>query len=630
MDPKKPLQPPSSSSSSSSSSQPIPKAPTSSSTRNATLPVMTPDDSDSYLIATPNYSFATRSSFPIRRPRTTSSPTNTTITTNFESPLSVNRRSHKSSASTLSDWVESYNRSVQFSSSWGSNAASSTIGYLPIANDSNLENDINTNNNDTNNEDAEEPLATPLSGNPYVQLARKASSTSTLFNAPEFLSDNETKEFEQGYLYGYEDNTSDSDINIEESSSDEDLEELLDHHRGSGKKSSLAQATFNSINVLVGVGILSLPYAFKLTGWLLGVILLFFFCILTRHTARLLIQCMKTDSSCVTYSDIGERAFGSRGRLFISFLFFCELFAAAVALFILISDSVISIYPAFDPLIVKLVAFCIVTPTTWPRSLSVLSYGSILGIFTIFNLIVIIYYNGLSNKDSTPGSLWLPAEGVTMFPTDASSWWRLPTCFGLLMAPFSGHAILPSIYRDMAKPVQFPKMLNTTYIITMFFYLSLAIAGYFMFGTSTLEEITQNLPLIPTYSKTLTLATIYLIIINPFTKYALTIVPVSITLEMMLMQSRSCALSPSFIRISLRTLVSVLTLMIAIVFPGFHRVMALLGSLGSLTVSVVLPLAFYLKLFWTEISGIRKCVDVALLIVSSVMAVMGTVWSFLP
>lgn len=57
------------------------------------------------------------------------------------------------------------------------------------------------------------------------------------------------------------------------------------------------------------------------------------------------------------------------------------------------------------------------------------------------------------------------------------------------MSGFAGHAVFPSIYRDMENPKQYNQMVNVTYIITAVTYSFMAIVGYLMFGQDTLQEV---------------------------------------------------------------------------------------------------------------------------------------------
>lgn len=58
-----------------------------------------------------------------------------------------------------------------------------------------------------------------------------------------------------------------------------------------------------------------------------------------------------------------------------------------------------------------------------------------------------------------------------------------------MMAGFSGHAVFPAIYRDMEDPKKYNRMVDLTYIITVGVYITMAIAGYSMFGLETMQEV---------------------------------------------------------------------------------------------------------------------------------------------
>lgn len=84
------------------------------------------------------------------------------------------------------------------------------------------------------------------------------------------------------------------------------------------------------------------------------------------------------------------------------------------------------------------------------------------------------------------------------------------------------------------------------------------------------------------------------------------------------------------VRVVVRIFTVALIVVLAIVFPSFDRIMAFLGSFLCFTICIILPLAFYLKIFGKEISRKERIVDWLLLILSSILAAIGTVWAFLP
>lgn len=80
--------------------------------------------------------------------------------------------------------------------------------------------------------------------------------------------------------------------------------------------------------------------------------------------------------------------------------------------------------------------------------------------------------------------------------------YNIPLSFGLMMSGFAGHAVFPAIYRDMENPKQYETMVDLTYIITVGVYITMAIAGYMMFGLETMQEVNPKKNVCMMISKT--------------------------------------------------------------------------------------------------------------------------------
>lgn len=104
-------------------------------------------------------------------------------------------------------------------------------------------------------------------------------------------------------------------------------------------QSTLPQTIFNSSNVLVGVGILSLPLGIKYAGWVIGISGLLLSSLVSKYTAGLLAKCIDVDSSLANFADIAFVAFGEVGRVATSSLISLELMVACVGLVILFADT---------------------------------------------------------------------------------------------------------------------------------------------------------------------------------------------------------------------------------------------------------------------------------------------------
>jgi vesicular inhibitory amino acid transporter len=149
-------------------------------------------------------------------------------------------------------------------------------------------------------------------------------------------------------------------------------------------QSTLPQSVFNSINAIIGVGLLSLPLAFKMSGWIFGLVILTLTAGVTAHTAKLLAKCMEYDASLITYSDLAYVSFGTRARVIVSFLFTIELIAACVALVILFSDSLALLLPGVAGVNFWKCVCAVVTLVLNALPLRWLSYTSVIGIFSTF------------------------------------------------------------------------------------------------------------------------------------------------------------------------------------------------------------------------------------------------------
>lgn len=148
-------------------------------------------------------------------------------------------------------------------------------------------------------------------------------------------------------------------------------------------QSTLPQTVFNSVNVLIGVGLLSLPLALRYSGWVIGMIFFLYSALATSYTAKLLAKCLDVDSSLITFADLAYVSFGNRARVAVSMLFSVELLAACVALIVLFADSLDALIPGWGVLSWKIVCGILLIPLGF-LPLRLLSFTSVLGIMCCF------------------------------------------------------------------------------------------------------------------------------------------------------------------------------------------------------------------------------------------------------
>ncbi|KAK8179610.1 vacuolar amino acid transporter-like protein 1 [Phyllosticta citribraziliensis] len=400
-------------------------------------------------------------------------------------------------------------------------------------------------------------------------------------------------------------------------------------------QSTLPQTIFNSVNVLIGVGLLSLPLALKYSGWVIGLVFFVFSAVTTSYTAKLLAKCLDVDSSLITFADLAYVSFGQRARVAVSILFTLELVATCVALVVLFADTLNGLFPDIGVIAWKIVCGIILIPLGF-LPLRLLSFTSVLGILCCLGIVLMVFVDG-AIKPHQPGSLQEPAK-TYLFP---ERWTTVPLSFGLLMSPWGGHSVFPNIMRDMRHPYKYQRGVNITYIFTFLLDLSMAVVGLLMFGDAVSDEITSNILTTPGYPRALSVLIVAGIAIIPLTKIPLNARPIISTVELFLgLDPRSLPATNALVgasglnrgiqKLAVRLGTTVAFVAIAIVFPAFDRIMALLGAVACFTICIILPLAFHLQLFGKEIGSFERWGTWVLIIVSSIMALVSTVFACLP
>ncbi|KAL9012630.1 MAG: hypothetical protein Q9173_002621 [Seirophora scorigena] len=323
-------------------------------------------------------------------------------------------------------------------------------------------------------------------------------------------------------------------------------------------RSTLPQTILNSVNVLVGVGILSLPLAMRYSGWVFGMLSLLSAALSTRYTARILAKCLNRYPLITHFSELGSAAFGIKTRIAVEMLITFELAAACVALVVLFADSLDALIPGWGIVEWKVVCGIVILPLNFVP-LRYLSITSVFGVTCSMGIVILVSINGLM-KGHFPGSLREPAP-THLFP---DQWSTLPLSFGLFMGKSSQDLLRRSSTRPIISSADKLLGLDARSVAS-----PPGLAGLSGYGRGLLRG-------------------------------------------------------------AVRAVLTVVILVVAILVPSFDTVMSLMGSVFCFTICIILPLAFYLKIFDAEISKKEKAFDWGMIGISAVLGLAGTVWVCLP
>jgi vesicular inhibitory amino acid transporter len=165
---------------------------------------------------------------------------------------------------------------------------------------------------------------------------------------------------------------------------------------------------------------------------------------------------MNLNPKIKSYADIGEVAFGHKGRAMIAIFIYLEAFLISVELLILEADNLEKLFPNMRLTIFGLniegkSCFVIFTalailPTTWFRNLGALAYISIGGVFTSIILIGCVVWVG-------------EVDGVGFHERGhLIHWGGLSTSTSIFAFCFSAHSLMPTICNSMRDRKQFSKV----------------------------------------------------------------------------------------------------------------------------------------------------------------------------
>ncbi|CAF2136283.1 unnamed protein product [Brassica napus] len=391
------------------------------------------------------------------------------------------------------------------------------------------------------------------------------------------------------------------------------VKELGLSHEAS-ENSSFLHSVINMVGMLIGLGQLSMPYAVESGGWI-SIFLLISLGVLTTYTSHILGNCLRRNPKSKSYSDIGYSAFGLHGRLLASLFIYLEIFMALVSYTISLHDNIAAAFPAtftnlhngsFPAAKLTAVAVAIALPSLWIRNLSSISYLSSGGIFMSAVIFMSVVYTAVFGGVIDDGRIPVLRLG------------NIPTVSGVYLFGFGGHIVFPNLYTSMKDPSKFTKitgsildfatlnvqkmnLVNRKFADPRFkYYYRLKYMNYYYLHF--FMEYCLHVKIIRVFLTSF----LRIKMKNPLQAY-------SFTLRRKMYQRPRVVLNYRFYFI------------LTGIPPNFQFLsFSIAPRFLSVTISVILPCAFYVKICWDGMSKFTRAANVVFVVFGCVLGVLGS------
>eukprot|EP00752_Nemacystus_decipiens_P016510 g14758.t1 len=260
-----------------------------------------------------------------------------------------------------------------------------------------------------------------------------------------------------------------------------DREHFTPHFFSEKRQGSVTGAVATLLGVLLGGGVLSLPFALRRSGIIFGAILLVLTAVATDFTVFTLVSCSRRSGGS-TYESVADVAFGRRAKLLCMVLVICVAYLPLVGYTILLRDLLAPLVEvmldkklggqARNMMVSALVV--LIYPACTLRTLTALRHLSFLSVLAVTLLTVFI---GIRAGECAV-SEGVPASAVNLWPEDG--WSGALQAIPIYVCAFGCHFNVLPVHGELAKPTRerLHRLVHWTIGLVTTIYLLIMTLGY--------------------------------------------------------------------------------------------------------------------------------------------------------
>eukprot|EP01026_Neomeris_dumetosa_P013637 TRINITY_DN1480_c0_g1_i1.p1 TRINITY_DN1480_c0_g1~~TRINITY_DN1480_c0_g1_i1.p1 ORF type:complete len:468 (-),score=20.59 TRINITY_DN1480_c0_g1_i1:1764-3110(-) len=395
-------------------------------------------------------------------------------------------------------------------------------------------------------------------------------------------------------------------------------------------------ATFHTTTVVVGAGVLSLPWAFVYLKPLYGILFLFVALAFSMYTAYQLAYMHEWEDGtrAITYIELGQKILGRRrGNWSILPFQYQVLLGSAISYIILCGQSIshivnviardnnsnytmsvetgIVIFGISQLILAHVKDFHSLWFLSLLGSTFALSYSSIACILSILTII--------RNKDNGVDVVYEVTN-----ESNSEYVFNLLNAMGAIVFAFAGHSVLLETQATLKSPPSTvaPMMIAIliTYILSQLVYSVIGVLGYTAYGV----QVHGNVLVSTMQPSWLVLLANVLVVLHMVGANLLNYMPVFENFERQInIDKAKIGQGSWFLKILIRSLIVGVTILVALYMPFFADFNGFVGAIGCAHVNLIMPPILWL--YHHKVGRLEWVFNVGLIIVGTVFGMVALV-----
>lgn len=371
---------------------------------------------------------------------------------------------------------------------------------------------------------------------------------------------------------------------------------------------------------------LAFPFIVRQAGYVVLPMILVIVTMLS-YTSKILIDMMYEVSSEYVgqkvrvrqyYTELGREVFNSdAGAKFVQIIQVIEMLCICI-LNICVLGQLGSEITSYDVQICTAFAALLVLPTFFIRKLAIIGWLQTVGVISLAIGLLLVQGWCLAHANK------FKVNNIPLV-----NFHKLPVAIGVIIYAYGIQSILPGMEQQMRRPQQFNGVIHWTFGISFLIQCVFSVTNAMYYGEITAQVIVIDLK----DHFELGITSACFIGISILSHFSLPTLVVMESLDNAILKTFSCCparqqVLHTVMMVSLRICIMGLSVGVAILLPYFAYLMGFIGSTVILTVGLILPCTFHLKLRYNSLKRYEFYMDITIIIFGLVCLVAGSYFSF--